>query len=144
MRPTSHLRFRIVIILFILTLRTACHPRPVATSSLATTADLEQDSHNIHVTTAPGSSSVENTAENSLSRRNMGFQHYLDIGSGWNMYYSSWPSVALPIRKYHFDGILNCSGSNTPSSGRYFGTRDPYSTLGRNFSISSYDRGKVC
>lgn len=27
-----------------------------------------------------------------------GFQHFLDIGNGWNMYYSSWHASALPIQ----------------------------------------------
>lgn len=35
-----------------------------------------------------------------LKPRSVGFQEYLDIGSGWNMYYSSWPSIALPVRTY--------------------------------------------
>lgn len=97
MPPISRLGLLISVVLS-LALLTTCHPRPAA-SSLIITVDHAQDSH-VGATSAQSLKSDERAADTRLSPRGLGFQEYLDIGGGWNMYYSSWPSIALPVRKY--------------------------------------------
>ena len=36
-----------------------------------------------------------------LKLRALFFHEFLNIGSGWNMYYSAAPSIALPVRTYN-------------------------------------------
>ena len=105
MRQTSPLQLVFVFVLFFLVLHTACHPRPTARCP-ATADDLTQDSHHVGAPSNPDLITVERAAGTSLRRRMIGFQHFLEIGGGWNMYYSSWPSIALPVRKSNSGAVL--------------------------------------
>ena len=100
-RPMSRLQLLGVFLLSFLALRTTCHPRPTA-GTRATTVDLAQDGH-VGITSVSGLISVDRASNTSLGRRNLGFQDFLPIGNGWNMYYSSWPIMALPVREYLFN-----------------------------------------
>ena len=94
------MRLMFVFVLSFLALRTTCHPRPT-TRSLATTAELAQDSYDVGVPSVPDFTTVERAAGTSVRRRSPpGFHHFLEMGAGWNMYYSSWSSIALPVGKY--------------------------------------------
>ena len=101
-RPMSRLQLLGVFLFSFLALRTTCHPRPTA-SSQATTVDIAQDGHVVGVTSFSGLTSVDRASNTSLGRRDLGFQQFLPIGNGWNMYYSSWPVMALPVREYHIE-----------------------------------------
>ena len=101
-RPMSRLQLLGVFLLSLLFLRTTCHPRPTASSQVAT-IDIAQDGHVVGVTSIPGLTSIGRASDNSLGRRSLGFGDFLNIGNGWNMYYSSWPVLALPVREYHFE-----------------------------------------
>ena len=101
-RPMSRLQLLGVFLLSFLALHTTCHPRPTA-SSRATTVDIAQDSHVVGITSVSRLTGVDRASNTSLGRRNLGFQQFLPIGNGWNMYYSSWPVMALPVREYHIE-----------------------------------------
>lgn len=92
---------------------TSCHPRP----------------HNVPAVNAASNLSgsiraAENSVRNngptdalivkSLKRRSLGFHDFIDIGIGWNMYYSSWPAVALPVRMYLHIKHLPVYSRNVP------------------------------
>lgn len=98
MPPISRLQLLVLFILSFLALRTTCHPRPTP-SSLTTTVDPAQANHEVAASPMQDCESGERSASTSLRRRNLGFHEFLDIGLGWNMYYSSWASIALPVRK---------------------------------------------
>lgn len=34
----------------------------------------------------------------SLSPRDYGYQNFLNLGGGWNLYYSSWPALIFPVQ----------------------------------------------
>lgn len=99
MRPMPCLQLPFVFVLSFLASQTICHPRPTA-SSLVTAVDLAQNSYDVRVASTPDFTIVQRAAGASLRRRSPGFQHFLELGEGWNMYYSSWSSIALPVRKY--------------------------------------------
>lgn len=39
------------------------------------------------------------------ARARVGFQNFLNLGAGWNMYYSSWNAIALPVQLASLDLI---------------------------------------
>lgn len=98
MQPLWSLQLLTLTFLSLISL-TSCHPRPhdlpavkAASISLASI----QAAENLVRNNAPTNA----LAVKSLKRRGLGFHEFLDIGIGWNMYYSSWPAVALPVRTY--------------------------------------------
>ena len=100
MRRMSRLQLLITVLLSF-ALLTTCHPRPAATSLISTVDPSSEASHSqIGGTHVQSIRSDERAAVSKLRPRGLhGFQELLDIGSGWNMYYSSWPAIALPVRK---------------------------------------------
>ena len=102
MRRLSSLQRLVLFVLSTFALLATCHPRPAATS-LSNTPYPGVAGHDVEVTSSPDFTSVERTANAILRQRDLGivgFREFVDIGSGWNMYYSTWPSVILPVRKY--------------------------------------------
>ena len=99
MRAKLRSQFSMTAVLIFLMLLTPCYPRPFA--ALSTSAvDSAQTTHHTSATTIPSIiQNDERIAATGLGPRALGFHQYLDIGGGWNMYYSSWPSIALPVRK---------------------------------------------
>ena len=97
----ARLQRLIVLVLSFLALQTTCHPRPAASSPVAA-SDPVKDDLDAGVTSVRELENFERAAGTSLERRSLEFRQFLDIGNGWNMYYSSWPSIALPVRKYIF------------------------------------------
>ncbi len=95
MRSVSFLQLLGLLALGFLAVRTSCYPGHAVTSLAAT-----DDGHDRGVPSVPEVRGVERAARTSLRRRSLGFQQFLEIGNGWNMYYSSWPSIVLPVRKY--------------------------------------------
>ena len=93
-----HSQLLVILALSFLALRSNCHPRPTV-DSLVTSFDLERDVRHIDIRTMPEVTDVERAAGTRLRHRSIGFQHIMDLGSGWNMYYSSWASFALPVSK---------------------------------------------
>lgn len=107
------LQLLISVLLSSLALPTTAYPRPAATESSSVknvVDDTAQAIHRVGVTTSVQSLESDHerattaaaaAAATSLRPRNFpGFHEYLDIGGGWNMYYSTWPAIALPVRKY--------------------------------------------
>ncbi|KAF6222051.1 hypothetical protein HO133_001137 [Letharia lupina] len=70
-----------------LTSLTSCHPRPRDDPATTPSSSIPSTSAHNGGHTGP-----------SLARRGIGFRDFLDIGGGWNMYYSAWPAVALPVQ----------------------------------------------
>ena len=119
----ARLQSLIIFVLSFLALQTTCHPRPAASSPVAA-SDPIQDGLDAGVTSIQGLESFERVAGTNLDRRNLGFRQFLDIGNGWNMYYSSWPSIALPVRKYIFRYCKPQPIGDSTSNA--LGTRNPY------------------
>lgn len=100
----SRLQLLISVLLF-LVLLTTCHARPAIASSLIGTVDnAARDRHeSIGVRSSPSRKRDDGHAAAAATRRRPralpGFHQYLHIGGGWNMYYSSRPAIALPVRK---------------------------------------------
>ncbi len=122
MRRMSGLQLLITVLLSF-ALLTTCHPRPAAISLISTVDPISKASHSqIGGTYVQSIQSDERAAVSKLRpRSHHGFQDFLDIGSGWNMYYSSWPAIALPVRKY----ICQSSdlSAKAPSLGKIFETQ---------------------
>ena len=95
MRAVSFLQLLGLFAVGFLAARTSCYPRHGFTALAAT-----DNGHDRGVSSILEFKSVERAARTSLRRRSLGFQQFLEIGNGWNMYYSSWPSIVLPVRKY--------------------------------------------
>lgn len=98
LRPMFRLQLWVSVVFFSLALLTTCHPRPAATS-LVIPADPAQGSRDVGVAAVKHLERDGRAVATSLRPRVLTFHQYLDIGNGWNMYYSSWPSVVLPVRK---------------------------------------------
>ena len=88
-----------------LTSLTSCHPHPHDVSAVKAapipSASI-QAAENLVRKTGP----TDALAVKSLKRRSLGFKEFLDIGIGWNMYYSSWPAFVLPVRTYIYSQYL--------------------------------------
>lgn len=96
MRPLCPLQLLLLTFLSLTSL-TNCHPRPRDNSILATSNPSTSTQISDYLLPDPHSN-LREPSTLLLLRRSHGFQSYLDIGSGWNMYYSSWPSIALPVQ----------------------------------------------
>ena len=96
MRPLCPLHLLLLAFLSLTSL-TTCHPRP-RDSSIPATSNLSKSTQTSDHLLPDPQSNLRAPSSLLLLRRSRGFQSYLDIGSGWNMYYSSWPSIALPVQ----------------------------------------------
>jgi len=61
-----------------------------------------------HLPTPPRHNTItssHNPSTHPLLRRqvNNGYQRFLNLGAGWNMYYSSWHAIALPVQLASLD-----------------------------------------
>ena len=91
-------------VLLFLVFLTTCHAQPVkASSSISTVKNAAQGRDDVEVKSVQ---SLERDSERAAAaairlrpRALLGFHEYLDIGGGWNMYYSARPAIALPVRK---------------------------------------------
>lgn len=94
MRPPRSLQLLVTVILS-LVLFTTCLARPThefITGASRVSGSIRAEDKALETIQLGG------RVSNFLKPRSVGFQEYLDIGSGWNMYYSSWPSIALPVQ----------------------------------------------
>ncbi|KAL9063680.1 MAG: hypothetical protein Q9161_009339 [Pseudevernia consocians] len=89
-------------VLLFLVFFTTCHAQPVKASSLISTVNnAAQGRDDVEVI-----QSLERDDERAAAaattrlrpRVLLGFHEYLDIGGGWNMYYSARPAIALPVQ----------------------------------------------
>ena len=107
---------RFIILFLLLAVRTTCLPRSRTagiTGSYPTSVIVVDPLQTGHYDTGVRHPSTQGfevvsgehvaAGTTELRRRSLGFQHFLSIGNGWNMYYSSWPVVALPVRKWKFE-----------------------------------------
>ena len=107
MRPPRSLQLLVTVILS-LVLFTTCLARPThefITGASRVSGSIRAEDKALETIQLGG------RVSNFLKPRSVGFQEYLDIGSGWNMYYSSWPSIALPVRKYISVNVFGFSSS---------------------------------
>lgn len=116
------LLFLVSVLLSFLASRTSAHPRPAAAAdSLGNTviSDTARVRQPIGFTTSV--QSLENDHERAIAasspsltpRAPLGFHEYLEIGNGWNMYYSTWPAMALPVRKSMLEMPYHCDRSSS-------------------------------
>ena len=91
-------------VLLFLVFLTTCHAQPVkASSSLSTVNNAAQGRDDVEVIQSLERDDERAAAAAAATRLRprvlLGFHEYLDIGGGWNMYYSARPAIALPVRK---------------------------------------------
>ena len=68
-----------------------CNAPPFHKSALSEGSSVLVNSHHLPKRASPYTSALR-------PRARRGYQSFLSIGSGWNLYYSSWAGALLPIQ----------------------------------------------